>query len=423
MSTGDTESKIAKKSTEFAASLQSSSTGHRSMAILGRQPKLGTAELERLLGAEQISPFGDDACFFNNDNEDYLFSRLGGSVKFCTVLRSSKIENWTHIGDQLEEILDNHCANADGKVSFGVSFYGIKTNQKKVQKLAINLKKAMRNNGHSVRVVPHEGLQLGSATVLHNKLTHEKNIEIVVVSDGKDMVIGKTTHEQDIESYTQRDRNRPYRDAKVGMLPPKLAQIIINLASKRDSINPISEQMILDPFCGTGVLIQEALLMGYLVHGSDIDIRMIDYTLRNIEWLYNTTDYPGTLLTVRDADATDKQWIEGPILDSIACETYLGQPLSTLPPKDQLQKIISSTNDLHEKFFMNLAKQIKPGTLLCCAVPAWRNGNDFIHLPVIDQLTDMGYTRSKLKHVRNEDLIYWREGQVVARELLVLEKK
>ena len=79
---------------------------------------------------------------------------------------------------------------------------------------------------------------------------------------------------QDIESYTKRDRERPKRDAKVGMLPPKLAQIIINLAAgqlpeeKLQNICdiPLGEpiprrllgQTVLDPFCGTGVILQEA---------------------------------------------------------------------------------------------------------------------------------------------------------------------
>lgn len=64
----------------------------------------------------------------------------------------------------------------------------------------------------------------------------------------------RTSFVQDIESYTARDQARPMRDARVGMLPPKLAQIIINLAL---SNNDITE--VLDPFCGTGVVLQEGI--------------------------------------------------------------------------------------------------------------------------------------------------------------------
>jgi hypothetical protein len=35
---------------------------------------------------------------------------------------------------------------------------------------------------------------------------------------------------QDFESYSKRDYGRPARDPRTGSLPPKLAQILINLA-------------------------------------------------------------------------------------------------------------------------------------------------------------------------------------------------
>ncbi len=248
-------------------------------------------------------------------------------------------------------------------------------------------------------------------------------LELLVVSDGKKTYLAQTNSIQDIDAYSARDRERPMRDAKVGMLPPKLAQIIVNLAKHHEDINPQSEHHLLDPFCGTGVLVQEALLMGYFVHGTDIDQRMIDYTQGNINWLAEKYDYPGTLLSLRQGDATNKQWIEANILESVACETYLGQPLSTLPPSDQLSKIMTEVNSLHHKFLENIGKQIKPGTKLCLAVPTWRGHREFLHLKVLDYLSDLGYTRLEFKHVENKDLIYHRDNQVVGRELLVLEKR
>jgi hypothetical protein len=56
-------------------------------------------------------------------------------------------------------------------------------------------------------------------------------------------------------------------------------------------------------------------------------------------------------------------------------------------------------------------------------VPTWRGKHEFLHLPTLDYLDDLGYTRIRFKHVDDEDLIYHRENQVVGRELLVLEKR
>lgn len=107
----------------------------------------------------------------------------------------------------------------------------------------------------------------------------------------------------------------------------------------------------------------------------------------------------------------------------VAGETYLGQPLSSLPNSEHLSKIIYEVNLMHHKFLENIGKQIPSGTRLCMAVPTWRGKHEFLHLPTLDHLTDIGYTRMRFKHVGNEDLIYHRENQVVGRELLVLEKR
>ena len=79
--------------------------------------------------------------------------------------------------------------------------------------------------------MPNNENHLNSAQVLNNKLTSELGCELLLVSDGVNTIIARTTAVQDIDAYTLRDRGRPKRDARVGMLPPKLAQTIINLST------------------------------------------------------------------------------------------------------------------------------------------------------------------------------------------------
>jgi len=232
--------------------------------------------------------------------------------------------------------------------------------------------------------------------------------------------LARTVAVQDIDSYTLRDRGRPKRDARVGMLPPKLAQILINLAV--GPTPPAAEQIILDPFCGTGVVLQESLLMGYSVYGTDLEPRMIDYTGENLDWLNGKFTLGDTEMRIETGDAARHEW--SPVPDFVVGETYLGRPFTTKPAPDVLAQTVSEVNLILKKFLKNIHEQLPAGTRLCLAVPAWQIAPDrFRHLPLIDQMSDLGYNRVRLEHVRDDQLLYYREDQTVARELLVITRK
>jgi len=413
----------------------------KSIAILGRQPALGIAELESLYGADSVQPFGDSACFVEKEACAIDFKRLGGSVRLATILLKLPSTKWHDIEKFIVAAAPQHAAKVEGKLSFGISVYGLNVPPKQIAHTALLMKKSIKASGKSVRMVPHKNATLGSAVVLYNKLTRSDNWELLIVSDGKTAYLAQTNFIQDIDAYSARDQARPKRDAKVGMLPPKLAQIIINLSvGKLDGLenedcrlekttnksspilNPQSPVRILDPFCGTGVLLQEAMLMDYDIYGSDVEPRMVEYSIANLKWLDGLYPNVGDYRRIEIGDATSHHWNKPENITIVACETYLGQPLSSLPNSEHLSKIIYEVNLLHHKFLENIGNQIKPGTRLCLAVPTWRGKHEFLHLPTLDHLTEIGYTRNKYKHVSDEDLIYHREGQVVGRELLVLIK-
>ncbi len=405
----------------------------QSIAILGRQPALGLAELESLYGANKITPLGLQAALIDVDPCLLAFDRLGGSVKFGKLLTTLDTTDWREIEKFLVSVSPGHSESMpEGKMQLGLSVIGLEVTLKQLQITGLTLKKAIRQTGRSVRLIPNKALELNTAQVLHNHLTGPTGWELYFIRDGQRTVVAQTIKIQDIEAYAARDQARPKRDARVGMLPPKLAQIIINLAvgqlpeDKLASIceipadqtipRPQLDQTILDPFCGTGVVLQEALLMGYEAQGSDLEPRMVEYTDANLSWL----QLQNARWQVKTGDATNHAW-EG--FDFVACETYLGRPFSALPAPAELQKVIQDVDTIHKKFLRNLARQTKPGFRACIAIPAWKTPHGFKHLKVLDSLEELGYTRTSFVHVDNRDLIYHRPEQIVARELVVLTRK
>lgn len=402
----------------------------QSLFILGRQPALGLAELESLYGAAALQAVGYTAALLDVDPEQVDFARLGGSTRLAKVLTTLDTTEWRDVEKYLVQTTPQQADMlSEGKLTIGISTYGLKASPAAISATGLSIKKAIRSaSGRSVRLVPNKDKELNTAQVEHNNLTGGNGWELLLIRDGSRTILAQTVAVQDIASYTIRDRERPKRDARVGMLPPKLAQIIINLAVDRNP--PSGDFNVLDPFCGTGVVLQEAALMGFMVYGTDLEPRMVEYSLANMEWLNRSYENIAGY-EVGPGDATTTKWRTSELstrpalrIDAVACETYLGRPFTSQPPHDVLRQTITECDTIISKFLRNIKSQIKPGTRLCLAVPAWQVGHDqFKHLPLLDSLEEMGYNRISFEHVQSRDLLYYRADQIVARELLVLVKK
>lgn len=383
------------------------------ICILGRQSAIGIAELEALYGANTVRAVGNTAALVDVDELD--FKRLGGSSKAGLVYETLPGVNPQKAFSWLQKNATRLAGTVDGKLKLGVSIYDLPMDVRKLNANTLSLKKAFKQVGQSVRIVPNTEPALSSAQTYHNNLTDERGCEILLVRNGNTTIIARATNVQGIDAYRKRDQERPRRDSFVGMLPPKLAQTIINLGA-----GETREGVVLDPFCGTGVLLQEASLMGYDLYGTDLEERMTRYTRENLDWLFERYPVKPTV-TLETADATDHIWRKP--VDIVAAEGYLGHPFSTEPSKEALMETVGTCNVIMRKFLKNTAAQLEPGTRLCIAAPCWLVRNQTYHLPCLDDLENLGYNRIDFVHANRADLIYRRKDQVVGRELVVLTKE
>ena len=240
------------------------------LLVLGREPKLSLVELEALFGSENVKAFlakqgskGSNLAIVKTNKLD--FSRLGGSIKAGRILTEP-------VQDYLSKL-------PEGKITLGVSDYSPRASKKTTWALALKYKNLLKRHGRNVRLIPNnDGATLTSAASHHNQLGEKIN-HIEILKYQNDIAISIGT--QNITAYAKRDRERPARDAFVGMLPPKLAQILINIATGEFEKQHQTKPIVLDPFCGTGVVLQEAMLMGYSAYGTDLSEKMIKYSGRN----------------------------------------------------------------------------------------------------------------------------------------------
>ena len=292
------------------------------IALLGRQPALGMAELERRYGEDATSWFSDVSAKISTDT--LSIEQLGGIQKAGQVVIELPGGDWRRVSMKIVQAYTHAWSGFDGKITLGISAYGFDVSPREIQQTGIILKQKLKKVNVSLRMIPNNDTALNTATSHHNKLGLSNNkVELLVVRarNGR-VIVAESTGAQNITAYTKRDQERPKRDAFVGMLPPKLAQIMINLAA------PAPDARILDPFCGTGVVLQEAALLGHAVYGTDLSEKMIRYSKENLDWLKET--HRATFeYDLHEGDAMDTSW-QGPI-GAVVGETYLGQPFSAHP--------------------------------------------------------------------------------------------
>ena len=391
------------------------------VAIAGRQPLISLAEIQALYD-KAARLVGKKLVFFeiNEDGEENIspdINRLGGSLKLGRFFDTDF--------SKLAKFLAT--AHPEGKITLGISDFSKQKKSGLAKQKSMELKRNLARMGRSARVITSNEPEISSATAHHNQLGEKAGcFEIFLI----DREIYLSLGTQNITAYTERDQARPARDAKVGMLPPKLAQILINLCGKLPE-----GARVLDPFCGTGVILQEAAIMGYIPFGTDLNERMVEYSKKNLSWLFNERNRKRfkilpDLIQKKDqilnaisvGDATSFAW-DGEI-DAVAFEGYLGAPMSKPPVYIKFKTEKAKCREIAMGFLKNITPQIKSGTPVVMALPAWlRENGKYAGLNILDEIQEMGYNFEKFQDLSQSDLLYYREGQIVAREIIVIRKR
>lgn len=370
------------------------------IAILGRQPELGLVELESILGSENVQTFGRTSALMS---KAVPVDRLGGVLKVGEVLYRGAVTPLRNL-----PVEANTLPLREGKTPFALSAYGARDTPKMLLGAGLELKKRLKERGPVRLISPGKGLAVSAAELHHNRVL-EDGFELLVVIAAGEMVVARTLSVQDIDWYSRRDYGRPARSAKVGMLPPKLAQVLLNSAG---------DSPVYDPFCGTGVVLQEALLMGRVASGSDLSDEMVSATRTNLAWLRSQVTETLPESSVELADAREVILPQGV---AVVSEGYLGPNLTRSPTMAELPVIRKDLLALYSKSLKYWASQLEPGAAVSLCVPAWRVGKAWQYLGLVDELARLGYTLKGFKHVP-APLLYAREDQVVGRQLLLLRK-
>src|SRR3989338_3327128 len=242
--------------------------------ILGQNPTLSLAETHAKFPQADLTDASRLAALFNFNSIEPLtpesVNYFGGTVKITELIEFIDIKKDNKLFPKLSDYINK----ITSLKKFGLSLYGF--SKFDLKQLGIKLKNKHKNRP---RFVFNRLSVMSSESVHKNKLLSPDSCEIIICQLKNQLVLANTISCQNPRLYAKRDDCRPKRDYKLGMIPPRLAQILLNLATIKPG------DAVLDPFCGLGTILQEGALMGFKMLGLDNNQPTLIKTKQNLNYL------------------------------------------------------------------------------------------------------------------------------------------
>lgn len=409
--------------------------------IFGKTPQLSLAELMAVLGpaVELVSVTIDAAIVATAKPLDceQVQDQLGGTIKIGIIFGSE--------ADYSTADWSNWYQPLAARFQFGFSAYGLSRSERlALKKIGLRLKKLWQSRNLACRLVVSQEAALSSVIVLKEKLLNPGADFLVIKNEAQNKFwLGQTVTGQKFADYAEKEFGRPQADAKRGMIPLKLAKMMINLA-RLDSPSlgeagparqvGLPQGSLLDPFCGLGTLVTTAADLGWRqLAGSDLDARVIKQAKINWAWLIQK-QFRSLQVDFKVGSATQlsQVWPQQKF-QAIVTEPDLGPALKSLPSPEQLKLIQQKLISLYQDFLTAARGVLTPTGRLVMVWPIWQTGKLWQALPkekiiksdwwqVINFQPDNFGLQPELFNQRGS-LWYARPDQTVGREIWVLAKK
>lgn len=417
--------------------------------LLGAQPDLATREVLATATSLPLlwnsSMVGSEVVLLNADSKasildasvdglpsqellallDGLQRRLGGVRKIAWLVEQCPVAD-------TERVLVDVALRTWGETtrSLAVSVVGGSDAKHRPQPLRQAIAQALLKKSVKARYVDvQEGRELSTAQTYGNRLAlvtskegvQQRGREYLVIVDGDICHVGLIATVQDIAEYSRRDLDLPMADAFNGLLPVKLAQLMVNLAAgDRDT----AQTVIYDPCCGNSRIPIEASAMGFAALASDNSDLQVFHSQANLEWWAersNTALIPLKLLDATSEEAV--QWAQENAAgrELIICtEPWLGTPVHTKFTSEKIQVWEEEVTGLYEQLVQRWfgGKQaVLAGMLLTVPTPQLGDGSQYMAL--VERVTKLA---KKLGYQVEVEGTYARPDTYIGRTLVWIER-
>jgi len=271
----------------------------------------------------------------------------------------------------LSDLADKIPGVSSGKSLFGVSVYWaaettFNSAASTIQRfLGSKLKDELKAQGKKTRFMgfprDRNQPQLTPVEVLKKGLV-ETNAEILLCIGKNQTSISTTIAVHNPFEFQKRDMEKPVQ-RKIFGISPRIAKIMVNLSQCREG------KVFLDPFCGVGSILLEALLTKARVIGLDINRWCVEAARRNLEWLTNEYSLKDTDYGVLQGDTRKLTSKIREEVDCIATEPDLGPALRQIPTAPYAEKIVDNLRSLFNDFLREAYEVLRENGFLVLVTP------------------------------------------------------
>ncbi|MBP6882739.1 MAG: hypothetical protein KBC15_04270 [Candidatus Levybacteria bacterium] len=405
---------------------------HSYVFVLGRYPDFSTLEIKILLEKLQIGfivEHESDAFLVIKCHElpaDTLKITLGGTIKMGEIYDVlKKPVSLTQINNYLtsDQLFIKYFTDISEKVHFGLSFYTQNADHplftsRFLTDMAHHLKNHLDSQGFHSRFPRQMELALSSVSVDKNKLL-TLGAEILMFETADSVLIGKTLWVQDYESFSKRDFGRPLRDMESGIMPPKIARMMLNIT------NVGHDEAILDPFCGSGTIIQEAILLEYSdITGSDISKKAIHDTTANVGWLEkNLQTKSKSVPTIIESDVVSLCTLTDKRFKAIITEPYMGPNIQERRSIQAIQDVQDELLLLYKNTWTAYLELLRPEGIVTMILPAFLIQKKLRFMDILTFITGLGFEQVPLSTNERGSIVVGNTHDFVLREIVQYRKQ
>ncbi len=265
--------------------------------------------------------------------------------------------------DDLEE-LDDFLGGFDDGFNFSVSLYSPEgTGESEYEEVLSALLSAVREAGFRKAnlVRPRSGTE-----VLTREIASRKIIDFVVLRLGEKYWLGATFYVPDSQQFQVRSNERPVVSSQIS-ISSRLARLLLNLSGVRKG------GVVLDPFCGSGTILAEAMMAGLSCIGVDRDRNRIENSRQNLEWLSKTLKASGKPYSLKVGDSTRLETVmDGVQVDAVVTEPILLPKIDAVPTLDKARKMIRNASRLYSESLYSMASTVRKGGRVVIVAPSLR---------------------------------------------------